>query len=118
MDEKKKYAKTVHEFEGYGADPVPEQGQFLDWSDRLFLTVFPQDQRKYQFWPNNPHSFRFLFHSFYLQNIFSAFLFVIWCEFSYSFLRCFQNNVILIKIFSLYRFNTSTFLLSVCHRKV
>ncbi|KAF2301413.1 hypothetical protein GH714_023913 [Hevea brasiliensis] len=33
-----KHAKGVYEFEGYGADPVPAEGQSLDWSDRLFLT--------------------------------------------------------------------------------
>ncbi|KAH7867249.1 hypothetical protein Vadar_030918 [Vaccinium darrowii] len=58
MEEKKKYAKTVVEFEGYGADPVPEEGQSLDWSDRLFLDVYPQDLRKLKFWPENPTSFR------------------------------------------------------------
>ncbi|KAL3511925.1 hypothetical protein ACH5RR_024642 [Cinchona calisaya] len=58
MDEKKKYAKAVLEFEGYGADPVPEEGQSLDWSDRLFLNVQPADQRNYKLWPSNPDSFR------------------------------------------------------------
>ncbi|CAN4100181.1 unnamed protein product [Withania somnifera] len=58
MEEKNKYAKSVVEFEGYGADPVPEQGQSLDWSDRLFLAVFPEDQRQYKLWPQNPTSFR------------------------------------------------------------
>ncbi|THG01202.1 protein SRG1-like isoform X2 [Camellia sinensis] len=58
MEEKNKYSKTVVEFEGYGADPVPEQGQSLDWSDRLFLDVCPPDQRKLQFWPQTPTSFR------------------------------------------------------------
>ncbi|KAF5739065.1 protein SRG1-like isoform X1 [Tripterygium wilfordii] len=58
MEEKKKYAKGVEEFEGYGADPVPEEGQPLDWSDRLFLDVYPEDRRKLKFWPENPESFR------------------------------------------------------------
>lgn len=58
MDEKKKQAKGVEEVEGYGADPTPEEGQFLDWSDRLFLDVYPKDQRKPQFWPERPESFR------------------------------------------------------------
>ncbi|CAL5373395.1 unnamed protein product [Camellia sinensis] len=57
MEEKNKYSKTVVDFEGYGADPVPEQGQPLDWSDRLFLDVCPPDQRKLQFWPQTPTSF-------------------------------------------------------------
>ncbi|KAM7480317.1 hypothetical protein LguiA_028530 [Lonicera macranthoides] len=58
MDEKKKCAKTVLEFEGYGADPVPEEGQPLDWSDRLMLEVYPKDKRNLKLWPENPSSFR------------------------------------------------------------
>ncbi|KAA8540512.1 hypothetical protein F0562_024569 [Nyssa sinensis] len=58
MEEKKKISKTVVDFEGYGADPVPEEGQPLDWSDRLFLDVYPEDRRKYKLWPENPNSFR------------------------------------------------------------
>lgn len=58
MDEKKKYEKKVADFEGYGGDPAPEEGQPLDWSDRIFLTVHPEHERKYQFWPTNPQSFR------------------------------------------------------------
>lgn len=64
MDEKKKQAKGVEEFEGYGADPTPEEGQFLDWSDRLFLDVYPKDQRKPQFWPERPESFRGLIEEY------------------------------------------------------
>lgn len=58
MEEKKKYVKGVADFEGYGADPVPEEGQPLDWSDRLFLDVYPEDRRKPKFWPESPASFR------------------------------------------------------------
>ncbi|KAJ8755244.1 hypothetical protein K2173_019042 [Erythroxylum novogranatense] len=58
MEEKGKHAKGVKEFEGYGADPVPYEGQSLDWSDRLVLNVYPEDRRKLKFWPENPKSFR------------------------------------------------------------
>ncbi|XP_059458117.1 codeine O-demethylase-like isoform X2 [Corylus avellana] len=58
MEEKKKYAKGVADFEGYGADPVPEEGQPLDWSDRLFLDAYPEDRRKPKLWPESPPSFR------------------------------------------------------------
>ncbi|XP_017620384.1 protein SRG1-like [Gossypium arboreum] len=58
MEEKKKYSKgVVEEMEGYGGDPSPEQGQFLDWQDRLLLTVYPYDLRVPKFWPQNPQSF-------------------------------------------------------------
>ncbi|KAE8735663.1 Calcium-binding EF-hand family protein isoform 1 [Hibiscus syriacus] len=59
MEEKNKYSKGVEEIEGYGGDPSPEEGQFLDWQDRLFLTVYPQELRDTKFWPQNPKSFRF-----------------------------------------------------------
>lgn len=58
LAEKKKVAKTVKEFEGYGADPVPEAGQPLDWSDRLVLELYPQDKRNYNLWPEKPESLR------------------------------------------------------------
>lgn len=58
IEEKKKISKGVEEFEGYGADPTPEEGQYLDWSDRVFLDVYPEDLRKYKFWPESPNSFR------------------------------------------------------------
>jgi len=58
MEQKKIISKGVKEFEGYGADPVPEEGQFLDWSDRLFLEVYPEERRKPSLWPENPSSFR------------------------------------------------------------
>lgn len=60
MEVKKKVSKGVEEFEGYGADPVPAQGQPLDWSDRLFLDVYPPGRKKPQFWPETPASFRYL----------------------------------------------------------
>ncbi|KAG4972650.1 hypothetical protein JHK82_038321 [Glycine max] len=57
MEQKKIISKGVEEFEGYGADPVPEEGQSLDWSDRLFLDV-SEDTRKPSLWPENPSSLR------------------------------------------------------------
>ncbi|KAK9281874.1 hypothetical protein L1049_004781 [Liquidambar formosana] len=63
MEEKKKLAKGVGEFEGYGADPIPAEGLPLDWSDRLFLPVFPEDRKNLKFWPENPESFRVLTNS-------------------------------------------------------
>ncbi|XP_057967812.1 jasmonate-induced oxygenase 4-like [Malania oleifera] len=64
MAEKKKKSKTVEEFEGYGADPTPAEGQPLDWSDRLFLDVHPEDRRKLKFWPENPECFRTLLEDY------------------------------------------------------
>ncbi|PIN14354.1 Iron/ascorbate family oxidoreductase [Handroanthus impetiginosus] len=58
MEEKNKYAKPVTEFEGYGADPAPEEGEPLNWSDRIFLELVPEDRRNYRLWPQNPTSFK------------------------------------------------------------
>ena len=58
MEEKHKYLRAVNDFEGYGNDMVLSEQQTLDWTDRLYLTVYPPDQRKYKFWPENPVSFR------------------------------------------------------------
>ncbi|WMV51908.1 hypothetical protein MTR67_045293 [Solanum verrucosum] len=48
-EEKLKYARTVNQIEGYGNDKVLTDNQRLDWSDRLYLNVFPEDIRKLQF---------------------------------------------------------------------
>lgn len=58
MEKKKKYSKGVDDVEGYGGDPTPEEGQFLDWQDRLVLSVYPEDLRDTRFWPESPKSFR------------------------------------------------------------
>ncbi|KAF7814392.1 protein SRG1-like [Senna tora] len=58
MEEKNRVLKGVEKADGYGTDPAPEEGQSLNWSDRLYLTVYPEDSRDYEFWPPNPSSFR------------------------------------------------------------
>lgn len=58
MIEKRKYAREADGFEGYGNDMVLFEDQSLDWTDRLYLLVSPEDQRKLQFWPQNPENFR------------------------------------------------------------
>lgn len=57
MEEKQKYAKGSDEMDGYGGDPIPQPGHPLDWQDRLFLKVYPEDFRMPKFWPQNPKSF-------------------------------------------------------------
>lgn len=58
MMEKKKYARQKGEFDGYGNDMILFHNQTLDWNDRLFLSLIPQDEQKQQYWPQNPQSFR------------------------------------------------------------
>ncbi|KAL0300006.1 UNVERIFIED_CONTAM: Codeine O-demethylase [Sesamum angustifolium] len=56
--EKQKYVRPSDDFEGYGNDTVLFDNQSLDWVDRLYLLVHPQDQQKLKYLPENPVSFR------------------------------------------------------------
>lgn len=58
LEEKLKCSRTAEDNEGYGNETVHSEHQILDWADRLYLTTNPEDQRKFQFWPQNPESFR------------------------------------------------------------
>lgn len=56
--EKQKCVRPVDGIEGYGSDMVLFENQSLDWNDRLYLLVDPKDQRKLEYWPENPETFR------------------------------------------------------------
>jgi len=53
LEEKQKYFRTVDDMEGYGNDSVLSDHQTLDWTDRLYLVVSPEEQRKLRLWPKN-----------------------------------------------------------------
>ncbi|CAL0304962.1 unnamed protein product [Lupinus luteus] len=57
-EEKEKYARGPNDIEGYGNDTTFIESQKLDWADRLYLKVHPQDKRKFKFWPEIPNDFR------------------------------------------------------------
>ena len=57
-EEKRKYSRAVNEVDGYGPDRVVSEKKILDWSSRLSLKVFPEDQRRLNFWPENPSDFK------------------------------------------------------------
>ncbi|KAM0918522.1 hypothetical protein ACQ4PT_009027 [Festuca glaucescens] len=40
--------------EGYGVDRMDTDEQVLDWCDRLYLQVQPEEERQPRFWPNHP----------------------------------------------------------------
>lgn len=63
MEEKLKYLKEEHEMEGYGNDMILSNQQILDWTDRLYLTVYPHQSRRFKYWPTNPQRFRLVFLS-------------------------------------------------------
>ncbi|XP_076919635.1 protein LATERAL BRANCHING OXIDOREDUCTASE 1-like [Bidens hawaiensis] len=56
--EKKECLREDDDLQGYGNDMFLSDDQVLDWTDRLYLTVLPKDQRRLQFWPQNPTDFR------------------------------------------------------------
>ena len=63
-EEKLKYARTVDDIYGYGNDSVLSDKQKLDWTDRLYLNVFPEAIRNLKLWPQKPECFRYIFSAF------------------------------------------------------
>ncbi|KAK1291776.1 Leucoanthocyanidin dioxygenase [Acorus calamus] len=62
VEEKQRYSNAIEGgkepgLEGYGNDRVASEDQILDWSDRLYLLVEPENERKPNFWPEKPSSF-------------------------------------------------------------
>ncbi|XP_057968837.1 codeine O-demethylase-like [Malania oleifera] len=58
VEEKQKCSRRGGGAEGYGNDRIVSEKQVLDWCDRLSLRVFPENQRRLEFWPDNPNDFR------------------------------------------------------------
>ncbi|KAK3128517.1 hypothetical protein QOZ80_6BG0462930 [Eleusine coracana subsp. coracana] len=52
------------QLEGYGNDRVRSEDQVLDWCDRLYLKVEPEDDRNLALWPTHPDRFRDVLHKF------------------------------------------------------
>lgn len=38
---------------------ILSEHQILDWTDRLYLILRPEDKQTLKFWPENPESFRY-----------------------------------------------------------
>ncbi|KAF4349809.1 jasmonate-induced oxygenase 4 [Cannabis sativa] len=64
LEEKQKYLREENDIEGYGNDMVLSDQQKIDWSDRLYLVIYPEDQRKLKHWPENPKNFRSMTHEY------------------------------------------------------
>lgn len=69
MEEKMKYFTT--ELEGYGNDKIAFEGQILDWMDRLYLQVEPENERKMRLWPEGPTSFKYGLDCFLIDVIYN-----------------------------------------------
>uniref|UniRef100_A0A0R0JA54 Fe2OG dioxygenase domain-containing protein n=1 Tax=Glycine max TaxID=3847 RepID=A0A0R0JA54_SOYBN len=65
QEEKQKCARErePNNIEGYDNDIIYSENQRLDWTDRVYLKVLPEDQRKFKFWPQNPNDFSYTFLS-------------------------------------------------------
>ena len=61
-EEKQRYTNLISgerfQFEGYGNDWVSSPDQIRDWTDRLYLKVEPEDERRIALWPTHPENFR------------------------------------------------------------
>jgi len=68
-EEKQKCARErePNNIEGYGNDVIYSKNQRLDWTDRVYLKVLPEDERKFNFWPQTPNDFRYTFLSITLN---------------------------------------------------
>ncbi|KAJ3695513.1 hypothetical protein LUZ60_000890 [Juncus effusus] len=68
LEEKQKYTNLIDgkdfKLEGYGNDIVKSDEHILDWNDRLYLLVQPEDQRSLSLWPTTPTSFKDNLHEF------------------------------------------------------
>lgn len=60
-EEKQKYAREPNGIEGYGNDIIYSENQRLDWTDRIYLKVQPEDERNFKVWPLEPNDFRYKF---------------------------------------------------------
>ncbi|WVZ82287.1 hypothetical protein U9M48_029568 [Paspalum notatum var. saurae] len=70
--EKLKHANQTDDgefqLEGYGIDRVDTDEQILDWCDRLYLQVQPEETRQLKLWPDHPPSFAKLLHEYTLAS--------------------------------------------------
>ncbi|XP_075651697.1 protein SRG1-like [Castanea sativa] len=69
MEEKQKYsrdAKSADGIEGYGNDKILSEKQILNGTERLHITLNPE-QRKLKFWPENPKVFRDILNDYTIK---------------------------------------------------
>ncbi|XP_043720550.1 protein SRG1-like isoform X2 [Telopea speciosissima] len=66
-EEKLKYTGIDGSIDSYGTDSVVSDDQVLNWSDRLYLLVRPENQRNFRYWPDNPVRFREILHEYSMK---------------------------------------------------
>ncbi|KAF0901669.1 hypothetical protein E2562_003619 [Oryza meyeriana var. granulata] len=74
-EEKERYSNVVDvdggekfQPEGYGIDRIDTDEQTLDWCDRLYLQVQPEEERRLEFWPDHPPALRPLLEEYTLRS--------------------------------------------------
>lgn len=67
IEEREKHLRAPNDPEGYGNDTVMSQNVPHNWNDRLYLNVYPEDQRKLRLWPQTPSDFRGTLHEFTMK---------------------------------------------------
>ncbi|KAL6641632.1 hypothetical protein ACP70R_019813 [Stipagrostis hirtigluma subsp. patula] len=71
-EEKVKYSNVINgekfQNEGYGVDRIDTDEQILDWCDRLYIQVQPEEERKLELWPAKPPSLVPLLNEFTLKS--------------------------------------------------
>lgn len=60
LEEKNKIRMPPDDFQGYGRAYAVTQGQTLDWSDALFLSIYPTQYRRPNLWPTAPEGFKYV----------------------------------------------------------
>lgn len=68
IKEKDKYAMLSNDIHGYGHAYVVSEDQTLDWTDTLFLLIYPNRFRKLQFWPRTPLEFKYTIFTISISN--------------------------------------------------
>ncbi|XVE98424.1 hypothetical protein REPUB_Repub03eG0105300 [Reevesia pubescens] len=66
-EEKKKYSREIGSIEGYGNDMILSEHQILDWTDRLYVTLSPEEKRTLKFWPQKPQHFREILNEYTMK---------------------------------------------------
>lgn len=59
LEEKQKYSvESAIDFQGYQNKSVSQEEELLR-NEMLYLTIYPEDQRKLKLWPEKPEVFRY-----------------------------------------------------------
>ncbi|CAN0920096.1 Protein SRG1 [Linum grandiflorum] len=69
LEEKLKHVRKPDHWEGYGFDMYPKVVESHEWSDRLMFLASPERERKMEFWPNNPPTFKGIMEKFCVDSM-------------------------------------------------